>query len=267
MITLIVKDLNSKTYIGSVHKRFSTLLTYQLYSKDKNKAQIELEKIIHENDLIELDNNHQDNMICLNSYGLYLVDLPKKTILTNDDYGNIQTLTHSDIVSLVNPSYETYDKLIKIEQIKKVLESDYLILDEKTKEYYLMSLDEYKKNTNDYSVFMNLIENSNSKKEFKMNKKKLGWKITQSPLSEPKFYLKFFDHLMNQGIFLNQTENDELLKEIDDAIFSESEDFDKTQIEFNKIKELFSTNDAKKEKFLLENKIKQVSPKEYKVKL
>jgi hypothetical protein len=260
MLTLIVKDINEKTFIGEVGKKFSTLLNYSLYSKNKDDAQNAIETIIKDNDLVEFNHENDKSLITISSYGIYLIDLSNKVILTNNDYGKINVIDHSIILSLVNNSYEEDNKIEKQNNAKKMLENNYFIIPEETKAIFLNAFNMY--HPDNREAFQYLMEMYDST-DYKINKKKLGWKIIQSDLYNEKFYYKLFDYMFNNQIFLSSIEKSYLLNQINENIFYATDNNTKTEREFKKIEELFSIHDAKKEKFYLEkqisnnNKIKQ----------
>lgn len=264
MITLIVRDENAKTYAGHVGKRFSTTLMTNLYSKDINLASNTLKKIISQYELEKFDNSHIDNIINLDSYGIYFIDLPNKIILTTNDYGDIKSLNLMEMSSMLMPNFITSNKAEFFNSIKEMLNADYFLTTKEEKEILLNCIDEFFKDKSSISSKIKLDSLLEQKFELDLNEEKIGWTIIQENKSELSFYEKLFNYFFELDILINEVERKDIISDLKDEILDYVEYPDETEIE---IENLFFKIETTKEKQQLENLIEMKSKDNQKLKL
>jgi hypothetical protein len=252
MMTLIVRDNQFNTYSGTVSKRFSTTLMPELYSLDKNENEKIINEIIKTYQLEKFDNNHQDEQITLSSYGIYFIDLPKKTILTTDDYGNIKTLLLMEVASMMAPNYITSNKDEFFSSIKKMLEKDYLNTTEEEKIVLLNCIETFSNGTNHQESRNSLEKIISSKFEIELNEEKIGWTIVQENKTDLNFYEMFINYCFDNNITINEVEKANLIYNLKEDILENVDNPDEIE---SQIENLFFKINTQREKEQLEEKL------------
>jgi hypothetical protein len=214
------------------------------------------EKIINEiiktYQLEKFDNNHQDEQITLSSYGIYFIDLPKKTILTTDDYGNIKTLLLMEVASMMAPNYITSNKDEFFSSIKKMLEKDYLNTTEEEKIVLLNCIETFSNGTNHQESRNSLEKIISSKFEIELNEEKIGWTIVQENKTDLNFYEMFINYCFDNNITINEVEKANLIYNLKEDILENVDNPDEIE---SQIENLFFKINTQREKEQLEEKL------------
>lgn len=251
-MTLIVRDENNETYAGTVDKRFTTTVMPELYSLDINESAQALKEIITTFKLKPFDNNHTEKIITLDSYGIYFIDLPNKTILTTDDYGDIKTVLFDEILTYLSPNVIHSNKTQFLTSLKTMLNLDYFLIGKDFKQIIIQCIDEFlddPKKIKSANKFEKMIHNGNTF-EFELDTEKLGWKITQADKVDLEFYLDLFLYFYHNNIYITIKEKEGIIEYLKENLEDLYEDDIMTEID-----NIFIKVDSCIEKEHLENNI------------
>lgn len=252
MLSLLIIDSEKNCYAGEAPRQFSTLLNAHLYSEQPNLSHLAIKKMIDEYQLIPFDNNHTEELIRVNTDGIYFIDMQDKVIATTSCYDSVGELRTIQLLNKLTPHIIEPGKEEYFQQIKTMLDANLFEMDRTTEILFSTCVNQFLNQSSELLLALPKFEEHLSKIEklsFKI-KKDTGWTILQTSDDNFSFYNGLFLHLLDKDILFNTTERENL----ESFLGSHFDEYYDSQID-----ELFSKIDSKIEKNYLDEKINQAA--------
>jgi hypothetical protein len=257
-MNLIMIDSNAQAYAGQAPLKFSTLFKVNLYSQDETIVQHAFYDIAHKYNLVHVDSEHTEELIKASSDCLYLIDLKNKIIATDYSYENINLIRVMQLLNKLSPNILENDKDKYLSNVKNLVQANVLKIDSSTSELLLTCIDNHFNHQDRLKKSLSIFEQHLQKEdiyEIRLKTKEddpNAWFIGQANTNSLSFYKNIYVHLLEQGVYINQTERDGLLAYLESEFDSEETqsvmDIVDSHLEQRHLDQIISFNDKTRHK-------------------